>query len=354
MYEYSHGGNAIFEKGREHIIDLSANINPLGVPENLFEAITHEMPNINRYPDNFSTLLREKTAAYERVNPDWMMFTGGASEILFRLPRALSARKVMLCSPTFADYERSALSHGAKVISHVLRKEDGFSINYDFMKAVQSEKPDLIYICNPNNPTGIITEKTLIKELLECCKQIGARVVIDECFIDFVEQAEMHTSKPFLAGYNNLVIVKAFKKIFALAGIRLGYAMCSDEDVIRRLYFHGPDWAVSNIAQAAGVAALDNAERYIRETQEYVSKERTTMKMELKHLGYTTFESLANYIFFQSPFTFDLCKELDERGLRIRSCSNYYGLDGTYYRVAVSTKGNNTKFLKTIKEITKC
>ena len=197
MYEYSHGGNAVFEQGNKNIIDLSANINPLGIPKGVVEAIIKEIPSINRYPDNFSTALREKTAAFEGVNPDWIIFGNGASDIIFRLPRAVDAHKVMVCAPTFADYERSAKSYGAEVCHYFMSKENRFGLDGDFVKAVNKEKPTLVYVCNPNNPTGIITDRGLIKELLDCCVRIGAWVAVDECFMDFTEQANIQTSKFF-------------------------------------------------------------------------------------------------------------------------------------------------------------
>ena len=351
MYEYSHGGNAVFERGNENIIDLSANINPLGLPNGVAEAIIREIPNINRYPDNFSTALREKTAAFEGVNPDWIIFGNGASDLIFRLPRATKASKVMVCAPTFADYERSAISYGAEVCRYYMCKDSGFGLGDGFIKAVQTEEPKMVYICNPNNPTGIITEAKVTKELLDCCLQIGAWVVFDECFMDFVEQADIHTSKAFLGECSNLVILKAFTKMFTMPGVRLGYALCSDKDLINSLYFHGTDWAVSNLAQAAGIAALDDTKSFIKQTADFVAKERSMIKQELACLGYSVYESSANYIFFQSPYHFDLRDALDVKEIRVRSCVNYHGLDSTYYRVAVSTTENNKKLLYAIKEV---
>jgi len=345
MYEYSHGGNAVFERGNADIVDLSANINPLGVPDGVESAIIREFPNISRYPDNFNTLLRKKTAEFEGVNPERLFFGNGASDIIFRLPRAIKAEKVMLCAPTFADYARSAMSYGAKICRHTLYKENDFALDSNFINAVQKESPNLVYICNPNNPTGKITKRELIEELLNCCEKIGTSVVIDECFMDFTNQAALHTAKIFLEKYQNLVILKAFTKIFALPGIRLGYALCSDKILIESLYFHGADWAVSNLAQAAGLAALDGAEDFINRTVKFTTAQRKILENGLSQLGYKIFNSEANYVFLQNPYSFDLREKLDTQGIRIRSCGNYHGLNNSYYRIAVSTAENNAKLL---------
>ncbi|MCL2526829.1 MAG: aminotransferase class I/II-fold pyridoxal phosphate-dependent enzyme [Defluviitaleaceae bacterium] len=351
MYEYSHGGNANFEPGKENIIDLSANVNSLGLPAKVTDAIIREIPNITSYPDSFSIALRGKTAAFEGVTPHWVIFGNGASDLIFRLPRAIGANKIMVCAPTFADYERSALSYGAEVCHYFTSKDKGFGLDEDFIKTVEETKPKLVYVCNPNNPTGRLTGAGLIKKLLDCCQHIDAWVAIDECFIDFAREGKANTSKVFLKDYANLIILKAFTKMFAIPGVRLGYALCSNETMISSLYFHGTDWAVSNLAQAAGIAALDGGEIFVAQTVAYVEKERKVVADGLASLGYSVFESSANYIFFQSPFSFDLRSALDTKGIRIRSCGNYHGLDGTFYRVAVSTAENNKKFLDAIKEI---
>ena len=351
MYKYSHGGNAAFESGNEDIIDLSANINPLGIPDKVRDAIIGEIPRILAYPDSSSGKLRKKLAEFENVDPDWLFCGNGASDIIFRLPRVLQAEKVLITAPTFSDYERAADSFGSKIIYHALSAANAFDMDKGFIDAVQAEKPDLVYICNPNNPTGRLTDARFIKDLLDSCRENEAFLAVDECFLEFTEKAEDCTSKDFLSDYPKLVILKAFTKLFTMPGVRLGYAICSDPAIIDSFYFHGPDWPVSNLAQAAGIAALDDADRFVRATVEYVSKQRKHIENELSKLGCRTFESSANYVFFQSPFSFDLREELNKEGIRIRSCSNYRALDDSYYRIAVSTEENNAKLLSAMEKI---
>ncbi|MDR0313727.1 MAG: aminotransferase class I/II-fold pyridoxal phosphate-dependent enzyme [Treponema sp.] len=352
MYKYSHGGNAVFELGKADIIDLSANINPLGMPEGVKEAIILSIPDCDHYPDNFSTELRKKIAAYEGIDPDWIFCGNGASDIIFRLPMAVQAKKVLTAAPSFLDYERAAVSCGATLIRHILLPDNGFTLDKTFIEAVQREKPELIFLCNPNNPTGLLTERWLIAELLECCQRIRSRVVIDECFLDFAEYADTITSKVFLGSYKNLIILKSFTKLFALPGIRLGYALCADREVTQNLHFYGADWPVSNLSQVAGVAALVGAETFIKKTTEYVTKERSVMQNKLRLLGYKVFDSKANYVFFQNPYPFDLREELNRHGFRIRSCENFPSLDNSYYRIAVSKAENNISLLSAVEVIT--
>jgi threonine-phosphate decarboxylase len=257
----------------------------------------------------------------------------------------------MVAAPTFSDYERSAQSYGSEIHRFALTKR--FETDGGFIQAVRRAEPDLVFVCNPNNPTGILTGSNLVEDLLDCCRRIGAWVAVDECFMDFTINADENTSKVFLKRYPNLVIMKAFTKTFALPGVRLGYAICDDMDMVDRLYAHGAEWPVSNLAQAAGIAALSGADEYIKKTRAYVEAERMTLQNGLARLGYDVFESAANYVFIKSPYPFDLCCKLDKKGIRIRSCKNYHGLDGSYYRVAVSTKENNAAFINAISVITK-
>ena len=351
MYIYAHGGNAAFEHGKTDILDLSASINPLGMPVGVAEAIARAAADCVRYPDSLSTALREKIAQFENVNPDWIFCGNGASDVIFRLPPTLQAAKVLVIAPSFSDYERSARAYGSEIIRYALSAADGFNLDDGFAETALAEKPGLTFLCNPNNPTGVLTGVNLIERLLECCNQNGAYVAVDECFLDFAENAGGLTSKNLLESHRNLIIIKAFTKTFALPGIRLGYAICADAALIDGLRSHGADWPVSALAQAAGAAALDGANEYIRRTASFVSAERTAIVKELSELGLTVFGSKANYIFIRNPYAFDLCGELDKYGIRIRSCVNFHGLDRSYYRIAVSTSENNARLLSSLTEI---
>jgi threonine-phosphate decarboxylase len=182
---------------------------------------------------------------------------------------------------------------------------------------------------------------------------IGSHMVIDECFMDFAEYADEYTGKVFLDRYTNLVILKAFTKLFALPGIRLGYAICADQEFTQNLYFHGADWPVSNLSQAAGMAALVGAKSFVKKTVEYVSIERNAVEKKLALLGYKVFQSKANYVFLQNPYPFNMQKELNRHGFRIRSCEDFPALDSSYYRIAVSKAENNLRLLSAVEAITK-
>jgi threonine-phosphate decarboxylase len=345
MGEYVHGGNAAFEPGGGALLDLSANINPLGFPEAAARAMIDCLAACAAYPDSQCRALRKRLGQHEGVPPEWLFCGGGASDILFRLPRCVGATRAWTLSPTFADYERSVCSHGATMVFHPLTEERGFAVTADALEHLERTGPDLVFLCNPNNPTGLLTRRAWIEEALTICQAFGGTVVVDECFLDFAVDAPHYSALALLERYENLVVVKAFTKIFALPGLRLGYAVTRNRRILEGLAWHGPDWAASVPAQAAGLAALEGAKEYLGRTVRFLAEERARISAGLAGLGCRVFDGAANYLFFCTPEAFDLIEALDSRGIRIRSCANYRGLSGVYYRVAVSTREANGAFL---------
>lgn len=354
MYEYQHGGSVYNHLGQniidQNILDLSANINPVGFPEGIREAIINQIPFINRYPDSFCVELRRAIAKWEDVPPEWIICGNGASDIIFRLPLCLKLNTSLLPVPIFGDYIRSLKVSGVNVFFHYLHEKTEFRLNESVFDSIQRCGADAVYICNPNNPTGILTERSLMEEVISYCAKNNKYVIVDECFIDFVENSRDYTVKPLLKNYSGLIIIKAFTKIFALPGLRLGYAICSDMEIIDNFYKCGADWPVSNIAQAAGIVAITAADNgYLKDSVDFIKKERDIIKRELKKMGYIIFASKANFVFFKSPNNFDLDERLQKSKIRIRPCGNFTGLSEDYYRAAISSTENNKRFLEELK-----
>ncbi len=349
MYEYTHGGRAIYENKGE-VLDFSLNINPLGMPEGVYDAILNEVNNCTYYPDSYSKKLRESISNFEKVNIDFIFASNGASDIIFRLVSSIKPKKALVLAPTFSDYKRALLANGAEVVEHPLNEENGFVLTEDIIQKINEEDVNMVFLCNPNNPTGVVIERDIIIKILQCCESIY--LVIDECFLDFVFKSEDYTMKNFLNDHSNLIILKAFTKVFAMPGIRLGYCLSSSLKLIDSLYYHGGDWAVSNLAQASGICALKNSESYLRKTKDYVLKESLKMKQSLKQLGFKAYDSRANFIFFKSYYNFNLYEALKVHKIFIRNCDNFKGLTNEYNRICISDTKNNERFIEVIKYVT--
>ena len=344
-YEYAHGGNIYDENGyaHENIIDFSASINPLGIPEEALVAAKNALLRANIYPDSSCRLLTAKLAEFENIGAENIFCSNGASDILFRLVFAVKPGKILVTAPSFSDYERAGKAAGADIIYYFLKKDNNFNIEKDIIDAILDNSPDIVFICNPNNPTGNLTDIEILEEIAAVCKLL----LVDECFLDFVCEPHKYSAKSLIDKHKNIIILKAFTKIFAMPGLRLGYAICDNQALINRMKFCGADWAVSNVAQEAGIAALKTGREYIEKSREYIQEQREYIIGELENTGLVLYPSYANFIFFYCPQAVDL------KNIKIRDCADFKGLETGYYRVAVLTEEKNKIFINVVKRVVK-
>lgn len=354
MYKYEHGGDIYSQElsaAGKPFVDYSANINPLGIPNGVKNAIKNALRLCVNYPDPFCRKLAADTAKFLGVPKEYLFFGNGAADVLFRLALALRPRKALLLAPTFADYEKSLRSVNCSIKYYALPEDKNFSVQRSILNKI-TPSTDIVYICNPNNPTGVICDEELLLSILEKCAQVNARLLVDECFMDFVDEEKSYSLRDKLSSYSNLIILKAFTKTFAIPGVRLGYCMTSDKELHSRLHQCGQDWSVSILAQEAGIASLQEKE-YLKESFALISEERKYLMRQLESLGAKVYPSEANYIFFKLEAPEDFVQLMREQGYLIRSCSNYHNLGPGYYRIAVKTRVLNRGLIKAIKEVKK-
>lgn len=206
----------------------------------------------------------------------------------------------------------------------------------------------MIFLCSPGNPVGNIIRMELLSKILECCRKRQIRMVMDECFYEFLDSWQEHTLQQKAAEYPNLFILRAFTKMYAMPGLRLGYGICSDAGLIRKMEGMRQPWSVSVVAQEAGAAAVGDVLHPVR-TREYIRRERNWLVGQLDEIGVRYFTPAANYIFVRSEF--DLCEELKKCGILIRDCSNYEGLGKGYYRFAVKKRQENQRLVEELRRI---
>ena len=328
-------------------LDFSANVSPLGLPAGVAAAITNALPTADRYPDPLCRELRAALAGAEGVPADWILCGNGAADLIFRLALAVRPRRALLPAPTFAEYEAALQTVGCAVQRVFLREENEFAVTEEFIDAVTPET-DIVFLCQPNNPTGQVTPPALVERLVRRCAECGAVLVVDECFLDFLPDRDAWTAKQLLRDAPQLVILKAFTKLYAMAGVRLGYALCGDAALLEKMRGAGQPWAVSSLAQAAGLAALQET-AYAGAVRALIAEQRPRMAAGLRALGLRVMDGQANYLLFRA--TPDLGEKLRRRGAVVRSCANYPGLDAAWYRTAVRTAEENTRLLQIMGEI---
>lgn len=328
-------------------LDFSANVSPLGLPAGVAAAITNALPTADRYPDPLCRELRAALAGAEGVPADWILCGNGAADLIFRLALAVRPRRALLPAPTFAEYEAALQTVGCAVQRVFLREENEFAVTEEFIDAVTPET-DIVFLCQPNNPTGQVTPPALVERLVRRCAKCGAVLVVDECFLDFLPDRDAWTAKQLLRDAPQLIILKAFTKLYAMAGVRLGYALCGDATLLEKMRGAGQPWAVSSLAQAAGLAALQET-AYAGAVRALIAEQRPRMAAGLRALGLRVMDGQANYLLFRA--TPDFGEKLRRRGAVVRSCANYPGLDAAWYRTAVRTAEENTRLLQIMGEI---
>ena len=336
MEKHIHGGDVYHHQG---CIDFSANCNPLGTPRKVKEAIIESLDHINDYPQVGCFPLKKAIAEYEHTDFSQVICGNGAAEVIFTLCRAVSPKKALVPAPTFAEYQQALYSVGCQVKFFYLDEKKQFRLDEDFISALTPDL-DILFLCNPNNPTGLLVEKEVLKKLLDRCRQLDIFMAVDECFLDFVQEPEKYTLKEYLKDYENLFLFKAFTKRYAMAGVRLGYGLCGNGKLLEKMESMCQPWNVSCLAALKETA-------YVEEGRQVTFQELDYLKKELSALGYPVYPSQANYVFFKGPE--DLYEKLEKKKILIRDCSNYTGLCKGYYRVAVKNHEENRALIQALK-----
>ena len=344
-----HGGDVYSarQKMKQEPLDFSANINPMGMPPGAVRAAADALQQCTQYPDPLCRELRAALAAYEGIPAEQIVCGNGAADLIFRIVAATHPQRALLLEPTFAEYEQALRSMDCSIAYFPLQESEGFVLPEAFLQQLTPEI-NLLFLCNPNNPTGRTVSPALLQEIWKRCEEAGILLVVDECFNEFLEHPEQNTLKGVLKTGANAVILKAFTKSFAMPGLRLGYGLCGNRDLAERIFSCGQPWGVSIPAQAAGVAALQE-QGYLERMRRLIQTERRWLSENLARLGLCVFPSEANYILFRTETEIPLRERMEQRGVLIRACGNYRGLDNRYYRIAVRGHDENERLIAALK-----
>ena len=376
--QLTHGGDWAgfeIEYGRQPL-DFSMNVNPLGISKAVQEAIAKAAASAERYPDPLCRELTQRLAEAETVPTEQIFCGNGAADIIFRLAKALKASGDMLTrrepvllvtAPTFSEYETAFAENGWQIRRYLLEEEKGFRIGEDILDVI-GDDADAVFLCEPNNPTGVTTDHQLLQKILEHCRQTDTVLVIDECFNGFLEDPAEYSMVAELQN-GGLIILKAFTKLYGMAGVRLGYCLCPDAEMAEKIRSAGAPWNVSSLAQAAGIAALTD-EEHVEQGLAIVKQERPWLKSQLAEVldgadksgrkAGTRIYGEANYLLFHvseedlhagENAAVSLDQQLRSRGILIRNCSNYPGLGEGWYRVAVRKHEENLQLIEAMAEI---
>ena len=351
-----HGGD-IYSNRVQY--DFSVNVSPLGTPPEILSAIGRAAVHVAEYPDAHCERLLNCLADYEQISKEWMICGNGASDLIYTYAGVAGGEKALIVAPTFCEYANGLAAAGVETEYFQLSESNGFVLDKALLEVLTArleEKPAIasVWICNPNNPTGKVYSYEVMSMLAEACRRLQIRLFVDECFMDFTEIPERNSLKSVIASNPYVFLLKAFTKNYGMAGVRLGYGISSDEELLERMCASTPAWNVSGLAQAAGIAACACSE-FLQQTQATIRTERSYLLKEFKCLGLQVVETDANFILFQADSS--VYAKLLEQGILIRDCSNFKGLEqsatGCYYRCAVRTHEENVRLIAALHAIYK-
>jgi len=349
MIDKFHGGDVL-----AGTLDFSTNINPLGLSIKAREAIIKNIPALTSYPQPDSRNLKKALADFHGIKQDNLAIGNGSIELIYLIPRALGLRKVLVITPTFSEYEFAARSSGAKVIFFKNKERDNFNLSLSKLTTYLS-RVDSVFLCNPNNPTGLCLSKEEISTLAQLCFKRRTTLAIDEAFMDFVEGSSENNLIPVAAKRRGLIIIRSITKFFALPGLRIGY-LVAHRDFISRISGLQYPWNVNSLAQAAGIAVLKDSD-YMAQSRRYILEEREFLLNSLKNIsGLKTFPPSSNFILCKlEKCALKSAKVLNEklsvRRIAVRNCANFRGLNEKFFRVGVKKRAENIKLITSLREV---
>lgn len=343
MINLGHGANvedmaSRYHKNPKDILDFSANINPYKI-EKLDSYVLEALQRSGHYPDIYYTELRTNLAEYLDCERDWVIPGNGATELMYLLMKCIDG-PLAIVNPTFSEYERSARLNQINVVSFALNKHNGFCLEIEEI-ASRIDEFETLFICNPNNPTGKVQ---YLKEILELLREKGKRLIVDETFIEFVEDEKTYSLLNDIKDYPNLIMIRAATKFFGLPGLRLGYGVTSDKALLNKMYAYKEPWTVNSFAEYLSHYMFKD-QAYIERSKAYFKSERKRILEKLAELkGIKVYSTDTNFILIELKNI--KAKELKESlfekyNLLIRDASNFKGLDEKFIRIAIKTQEEN-------------
>ena len=326
------------------LLDFSANINPLGFPPGIPGAIQKALPEIVHYPDRRCLELTRELADYHGLQVEQILVGNGSTELIYLAARALKPKKALIVAPAFSEYEHALQAAGVPVEFFITTEAQNFTLD----QALDPRGADLVFLAQPASPSGILLPPDLLLEVAGRLDSAGVTLLLDEAFVDFVEEASFKTH---LAQFPRVLILRSFTKFFAIPGMRLGYLLAAPE-IISRLAALQEPWSVSTLAQAMGRACLQDRD-YMARSRDLIREEKEYLFEGLEFLtGLQPFRSAVNYLLVKLTgkdfIASGLQRALLIDKIVIRDASNFRGLDERFFRVAVRTREENDRLLSSL------
>ncbi|MDD3415069.1 MAG: histidinol-phosphate transaminase [Lachnospiraceae bacterium] len=344
----------VFGIKKEEIISFSANVNPLGLSNKLRSTLALHLDAITSYPDREYASLRTTIGNYVGAEKEQIIVGNGSTELISLFIQFKHPKKTLILGPTYSEYEREISLGGGISLYFPLKEEDDFCLNISKLELQLNESIDLLVICNPNNPTSSAIKRDDLRKILDICKRNDIFLMIDETYIEFADEYEKISAVPLINYYNNLFIIRGISKFFAAPGLRLGYAITGNSDLIKSINAKKNPWTINSLAEIAGTLMFTDTD-YIRQTKELIHEERIRICKELKAIdGLTYYEPTANFVLakiLKESITADfLFNQAIRNKMMIRNCCTFPFLDNQFFRFCFMKPDQNDQLLACIKE----
>lgn len=342
-----------FNISKDKIVNFSANVNPLGISPKLKKELQDNIDLIATYPDRQYSSLRQCISTYTKAPKENILVGNGTTELISLITNILSPKKVLIVGPTYSEYEKEVFLNGGETFYYRLKEELDFEIEVDDLNNQLTNDFELLIICNPNNPTSSLIQSDKMRKILDHCKEKGIYVLIDETYVEFVEDIQSVTAIPFTDFYSNLIIVRGVSKFFSAPGLRLGYCICGNENIGAKINEKKNPWTINALASLAGEIMLSDTS-YITKTKELINTERNRLYREMTSWkNIKVYKPYANFLLIKllkntitSQFIFE---SLIKKGLMIRDASSFPFLDNRFIRFCFLTPENNSRLLNELK-----
>jgi len=331
----------------EQIIDFSVNTNPLGAPTEINQHWQDWLEAVYDYPDAYCTSLKKAIASNEGVDTSQLLIGNGAAEIITLIARYLRGKTILIMQPAFSEYETACL-HEQCTVDHYITEAPDWQLNKEDVIAKLANK-DAVFICQPNNPTGVQYEQEKIDWLIEYCQQSKILLVIDEAFYDFTVQPKSAVSKIRHAPY--LLILRSLTKMYNIAGLRLGF-LVGQSGLLGDIASYQAHWSVNAIALEAGELFLRDG-THANQTRTYIDEQRIHLFSFFNQQGFSYSPSAVNFYLIKDPTRHlqqDLFIFLLKKGFVLRHTVNFPGLDGAWLRAAIKTEKENQQLMRALNE----
>lgn len=339
---------------KEEIISFSANVNPLGLSEELKHFLSGQLDVITSYPDREYTKLRKAIGNYIHCNPGHIIVGNGATELISLFLGALNPRKALIIGPTYSEYEREISLGGGTVHYYFTKEEDCFQLDMaDFLREMEKEY-DLVILCNPNNPTSTTLTKKELSFLLTELSGRHACLMVDETYAEFVEDESAVSAVSLVEQFDNLLVLRGTSKFFAAPGLRLGYGIAGSSRLLSSIREHKNPWTINSIAELAGCFMFQDR-KFINATRKLIKQERDFVCKRLSAIdGLTVFPSTCNFVLIKiekegkdADLLFEHCIK---KKLMIRNCSSFPTLSKQYFRICFMKHEDNLALIEAIEE----